>query len=150
MIDWMIEVLSSYKMHEDTFFRSVKIMDRFLAQSAKSQEIKDLHLIGVASMWSACKYEEIYPIKLETMYDKIARKKFTRQEILQKESDILCALSFRMEEVNVYDIAKNLTCTFVFILVEIKLGITEDKQEYLDQIVLYLAKMSLFNYELAQ
>ena len=54
-------------------------------------------MIGVASMWSACKYEEIYPIKLETMYDKIARKKFTRNEILNKESEILAALCFRME-----------------------------------------------------
>ena len=27
MIDWMVEVLSSYKMSEDTFFRSVNFMD---------------------------------------------------------------------------------------------------------------------------
>lgn len=57
MIDWMIEVLSSYKMNEDSFFRSVKIMDRFLHKSEKKQEVKDLHLIGVSSMWTACKYE---------------------------------------------------------------------------------------------
>jgi len=30
MVDWVIEVLSSYKMNEDSFFRSVKIMDSFL------------------------------------------------------------------------------------------------------------------------
>lgn len=60
----MIEVLSSYKMNEDTFFRSVKIMDSFLKKVTTNQEVKDLHLIGVASMFSACKYEEIYPIKL--------------------------------------------------------------------------------------
>ena len=102
MIDWMIEVLSSYKMNEDSFFRSVKIMDRFLNRTEKKQEVKDLHLIGVASMWTACKYEEIYPIKLDTMYDKIARKKFTKTEIIQKESDILCALNFKMEEVRYF------------------------------------------------
>ena len=27
MVDWMIEVLSSYKMSEDSFFRSVSFMD---------------------------------------------------------------------------------------------------------------------------
>lgn len=31
-------------------------MDTFLKMSKKSQEIKDLHLIGVASMLMACKY----------------------------------------------------------------------------------------------
>ena len=56
MVDWMIEVLSSYKMSEDTFFRSVKILDSFFKKTKKIQEIKDLHLIGIAAMFSACKY----------------------------------------------------------------------------------------------
>jgi len=30
MIDWMIEVLSSYKMSEESFFRSVALMDAYL------------------------------------------------------------------------------------------------------------------------
>ena len=30
MVDWMIEVLSSYKMSEETFFRSVYFMDAYL------------------------------------------------------------------------------------------------------------------------
>lgn len=47
------------------------------------------------------------------MYDRIARKKFKRTEILQKQSEILCALNFRMEEVNVYDIVKNASCKFL-------------------------------------
>ena len=113
MIDWMIEVLSSYKMSEDTFFRSVKLMDCFLKKSRKAQEVKDLHLIGVASMFSACKYEEIYPIKLDTMFDRIARKKFKKADILNKESEILQDLNFRLEEVNTYDLVKNAACTFL-------------------------------------
>jgi len=39
---------------------------------------------------------------------------------------------------------------FYLISVEIKLLLSDDKQDYLDQIVLYLSKMSLFSYELAQ
>ncbi len=61
-------------------------------------------------MFSASKYEEIYPIKLDTMYDRIARKKFKRTEILEKQSELLCGLNFRMEEVNIYDILKNVAC----------------------------------------
>jgi len=46
--------------------------------------VKDLHLIGVTAMFSASKYEEIHPLKLNVIYDKIARKKFKKQEILEK------------------------------------------------------------------
>ena len=46
---------------------------------------------------------------------------------------------------------KNVTCNFLFYsLVEIKLNLNDDQKSYLDQIVLYLSKMSLFSYELAQ
>ena len=37
MVDWMIEVLSSYKMNEDTFFRAIKIMDKFLYKTTSKQ-----------------------------------------------------------------------------------------------------------------
>lgn len=35
MIDWMIEVLSSYKMSEDSFFRAVYYMDKFLEKAPR-------------------------------------------------------------------------------------------------------------------
>lgn len=57
MVDWMIEVLSSYKMTEETFFRSVKYMDIFFKKATKKLEVSDLHIIGVASMFMASKYE---------------------------------------------------------------------------------------------
>lgn len=82
----MIEVLSSYKMSEETFFRSVYFMDAYLRCSQSRLEVKDLHLIGVTTMFAAAKYEEIHPLKLSVVYDKIARKKFRKDEILQKES----------------------------------------------------------------
>ena len=78
MVDWMIEVLSSYKMTEETFFRSVYLMDAFMKKSPRKLEIKDLHLVGVTAMFSAAKYEEIHPLKLSVIYDKIARKKFKK------------------------------------------------------------------------
>jgi len=56
MVDWMIEVLSSYKMGEECFFRSVKYMDEYFKKSTKNLEVSDLHLIGVASMFMASKY----------------------------------------------------------------------------------------------
>ena len=53
-------------------------MDSYLKNSKAKLEVKDLHLIGVASMFIATKYEEIRPLKLDLLYEKIARKKFRK------------------------------------------------------------------------
>ena len=96
MVDWMIEVLSSYKMSEESFFRSTMLMDLFLKTSPMIQEVNDLHLIGVSSMFTACKYEEIHPFRLSLVYEKIARKKFTKNDILKKEAEIINTLNFSL------------------------------------------------------
>ena len=79
----MIEVLSSYKMSEDCFFRSVRYMDLFFKNSSRKLQVSDLHVVGVVAMFIASKYEEIYPFKLSVIYDKICRKKFSKEELLK-------------------------------------------------------------------
>ena len=71
-------------------------MDAYLRNCGQRLEVKDLHLIGISAMFSASKYEEIQPLKLNVIFDKIARKKFKKQEILEKESDIINALNFQL------------------------------------------------------
>lgn len=143
MVDWMIEVLSSYRMSEETFFRSVHLMDAYLRLCRPRLEGKDLHLIGVTAMFAAAKYEEIHPLKLTVVYDKIARKKFKKSEILETESLIIEALGFRLETPSIYDIARHA-------LHELHLSLTEHSTKYLAKILLYLSKMTLFNHELAE
>lgn len=64
MVDWMIEVLTSYKCTEQTFFMAVRLMDDYLLKETRPQTPQDLHLLGVTCMFMACKYEEIYPMRL--------------------------------------------------------------------------------------
>ena len=40
-------------------------------------------------MFIAAKYEEIHPMKLSVVYEKIAHKKLSTEQIKKKESDIL-------------------------------------------------------------
>ena len=54
-------------------------MDLLFKNTTKKLQVSDLHLVGVVSMFSAAKYEEIYPFKLNVIYDKICRKKFTKR-----------------------------------------------------------------------
>lgn len=45
-----------------------------------------MHLIGVTCMFIACKFEEIYPVKLQVVHEKIAHKKLSKDDIREKES----------------------------------------------------------------
>lgn len=45
---------------------------------------------------------------------------------------------------------KNAACNIIVILVEVRLSISGDQEDYLQQIMLYLSKMCLFSYDLAQ
>lgn len=74
MIDWMVEVLTAFKCEDQTFFLAVNIMDRFFDQCNKNKqilELHDLHTTGVACMFIASKYQDIFPLLLKTVFNKI-------------------------------------------------------------------------------
>ena len=71
MIDWIVEVLTNFKCEDQTFFLSVSLMDRFLKQSSRIVQVSDLHIIGVTAMFIASKFEDIHPLKMKTVYEKI-------------------------------------------------------------------------------
>ena len=72
MIDWMIEVLTNFKCDDQTFFLAVSLIDRYFKNKTEMREISDLHIIGVTCMFIASKYEDIYPLKMKMVYEKIA------------------------------------------------------------------------------
>lgn len=94
MVDWMIEVLSNYRCSEETYFISVGIMDKYFQLCEVSLKPEDLHLIGVTSMFIASKYQDIYPLQLRVIYEKIAHKKLTCEQIKKQERKISKALNY--------------------------------------------------------
>ena len=97
MVDWMIEVLSNYHCDESTYFESVNLMDRYFKECENRKEIlqpAELHLIGVTSMFIASKYQDIYPLRLKIVQDKIAHNKLTCKEIKEKEDEIYRYLNY--------------------------------------------------------
>ncbi len=65
MIDWMIEVLSSFGMTQGTWFLAVAIFDKYCKDTDHMLGTEDVHLMGIVSMFLASKYEDIYPLFLE-------------------------------------------------------------------------------------
>jgi hypothetical protein len=87
-------------------------MDGYFKHEEKAQDTRDIHLIGVASMFSAMKFEEIHPLRLSLITEKIARKKFEKKEIISKESRILYVLGFNLEFATVFDLVRHINRTY--------------------------------------
>ena len=96
MVDWMIEVLTNFKCDDQTFFLAVSLLDRYFKGKSEVREVSDLHIIGVTSMFIASKYEDIYPLKMKMVYEKIAHKKLPIEKIKSLEMDILKVINYRI------------------------------------------------------
>jgi G2/mitotic-specific cyclin-B, other len=96
MVDWMIEVLTNYKCDDYAFFYAVGIMDKFFKQNENVKVLQpgDLHLVGVTAMFMASKYQDIYPLRLKVVHEKIAHKKLAQEDIKKKEEEISRSLSY--------------------------------------------------------
>lgn len=99
MVDWMIEVLCNYHCDQSTFFEAVNLMDRYFKAAGDKGKCfmpEELHLIGVTSMFLASKYQDIYPLRLRIVHEKIAHKKLSCQEIIDKEQDLARHLNYNI------------------------------------------------------
>ena len=77
MVDWMIEVMSSFNQEDKTFFLAVSLMDRYFENSADSKRVDELHLIGVTAMFMASKAEDSLPLDIQTVHESIVHRKFS-------------------------------------------------------------------------
>lgn len=163
MVDWMIEVLTNFRCEDQTFFLAVNLLDRFLKGSTEQQEVADLHLMGVTSMFIASKYEDISPLKMKMVYEKIAHKKLTIEKMKEMELKILKTINYKIPAPTVLEFLK------VYQLQVLNIGhmgntsLTKAQKQALptnsdgeegrkllvQKMSMYLAKMSMHDYELS-
>lgn len=74
MVDWMIEVCSSFNCEERTWFLSVALFDKFLSvsKSVTSLRNSDVHSLGITAMYLASKYEDVVPINSIIASEKVS------------------------------------------------------------------------------
>ena len=131
MVDWMIEVLSNYHCDESTYFESVNLMDRYFKECENRKKVlepSELHLIGVTSMFIASKYQDIYPLRLKIVQDKIAHNKLTCKEIINKEDEITRYLNYNIGLPTMWD--------FINLFIEEIFYINCNKHQIKNQILL--------------
>ena len=119
--------------------------------------------MGVTTMFIASKSEDIYPLKMKMVYEKIAHKKLPIERIKALELDILKHIHYKIPAPTVLEFLK----VYLKEVLNIShLGNTSLKKEekealptssdtvegqkhLIQKMALYLAKMSLHDYELS-
>lgn len=102
LVNWMMEVLDLFECSKAAFFLSVRVMDCFFRQTGKCVLEQELHLLGVVCMFVASKFEDVNPLTMKVVYERIGHKKFTKGEIKRGEREVLSALDFRVSLPTVY------------------------------------------------
>lgn len=67
LIDWLIDVHSSFNLQQRTLHLAYRFLDSYLVQKETSRA--ELQLVGITCLWIASKYEEIYPPRLKVFVD---------------------------------------------------------------------------------
>jgi cyclin B len=93
LIDWLVDVHLKFKLLPETLFLSTELIDRYLEKVEINRN--KLQLVGVSSLFIACKYEEIYPPELKD-FVYITDKAYSKEEILKMEYEILRSLDFNI------------------------------------------------------
>lgn len=105
LLNWVISVHIQYKLNQRTLFLFENVLVRYI--SAFPVYKNNFQLLGIACLWIASKVEDVYPPNISDLW-KVALNKFSLEEILQAEQEILLSNKFELMFVSAYDIAESL------------------------------------------
>ncbi len=94
LLNWLIDVHLKYKLQAETLFITVHIMDAYLSTVLVNRT--RLQLVGIAALWIASKYEETYQVPKINNLVFICDSAYSKQQILEMETNIIDALNFNL------------------------------------------------------
>lgn len=93
LIDWLVGVQMKFRLQPETLYLCVNIIDRYLSKSPIRR--RHLQLLGITSLFVACKYEETYPLEVkDCVY--VTDRAYNRQQVIDMEYEIVRILGFKM------------------------------------------------------
>jgi cyclin B len=91
LIDWLVDVHKLFDLNPETIFLAVDIIDKYLCRKFILKH--RLQLLGITSLWIACKYLDIFTIDLKyCVY--VTDNTYTESEIKKMEFEIFSSLNF--------------------------------------------------------
>ncbi|KAG2433446.1 hypothetical protein HXX76_008503 [Chlamydomonas incerta] len=91
LVDWLGEVRDEFRLHAETLFLAAGYLDAYLA--AKPVSRGRFQLLGMACLWVAAKFEEVYPPPKAAMLA-MAENMYTAAELTAMEKEVLFTLDF--------------------------------------------------------
>ena len=91
VIDWLVEVHRKLKMHTDTLYLTVYLMDQYL--SKVNLDKTKYQRLGCAALLIASKSEEIYPPSIKDLVD-LADKSFTTIALSRMEASLFSTVDY--------------------------------------------------------
>lgn len=79
LVDWLVYVHLKFKLQPETLFMAINLIDRYLSKNTIMRN--KLQLVGVASLFIASKFEEIYAPELKD-FVYVCDNAYTKEEIL--------------------------------------------------------------------
>lgn len=101
LFDWLFDLCQKWKMKLRTFVITITFTDAVLIRCTVTKEI--FQLVGLACLFIAGKFEEIYPPSLEEYLDS-CNNAYSREQLLQIETIILNSIKFNLVILNHLDI----------------------------------------------
>lgn len=96
IVDWLAKIHQRNDSDSPSSLHlAVNIFDRYVASNESNIVEENLQLVGATSMLIASKFEDIVPITSKLLV-RAARKKFTKDDLLDQECEVLSALRFKI------------------------------------------------------
>jgi uncharacterized protein (DUF924 family) len=141
IIDWMIIVFNKLNFRDETFFQAMEILDSILIKYKFNLSSEDVHLIAIVSLFIASKYEEVKPISLKSLVEKVCHGKYSKSDIIAAEMLVLKKLNFK--------IPRNHFLNFSYSFSQTYFAKYEKSQEFkntFDQILRSVYKMQILDF----
>jgi cyclin B len=94
LLGWLVNAHLHCKLHPETLFIAVHILDGYLSRVAVSR--CRLQLVGITALWMACKFEETYQVPSIDTCVQLCNCAFSKQDMLATEAHIAHLLNFQL------------------------------------------------------
>jgi len=104
-ISWLYHTIACLRRSADEtiFYQTVKMIDTYLAKAKTPQVDNDYALLGVSCYLMQSKVTEVDPINIESAKTNLCFNKFSHQQFVSMETQIMKTLEFQMSTVTSLD-----------------------------------------------
>ncbi|KAF7233361.1 hypothetical protein EG68_06886 [Paragonimus skrjabini miyazakii] len=93
LVNWLVQIHHSYKLQPETLYLCIALLDRYLMKHSKELTKDRFQLVGIAALFIAAKFEEMYPPDISD-FTAVTHNAFNKSDIRNCEQKILQSVDF--------------------------------------------------------